>query len=162
MMSHKLEQLLRKMIDKLNYKITQLQLKQNSQGQVFQVALTWTYLTCARHYYPKWASYFLDEAFQAHGADRLLACYLKGSAYLTPTELATLWADQMLWLSAEMRQRHLAELIPVAARFLCCLEAELRGRLEFPANFADPTQETNDKVVDRSSATILAQSVTIL
>jgi hypothetical protein len=162
MMSNKVKQLLRKMIDKLNNNIVHFQLKRSSQGQAFQTALTWAYLTCARHYYPKWASYFLDEAFQAHGADRLLACYLKGTAYLTPTELATLWADQMLWLRAQTRQRHLAELIPIATRFLRCLEAELHGRLGFQANFAGLTQETNDKVVDRSSATILAQSVTIL
>jgi hypothetical protein len=156
MMNNKVEQLLRKMIDKLNKNIVHLPLKRNSQRQAFQAALTWAYITCARHYYPKWASYFLDEAFQAHGADRLLACYLKGATYLTPAELATLWADQMLWLSAETRQRHLAELVLVAARFLRCLEAELHVRLGFQANLPGRTQETSGEAIATSSTTILA------
>jgi hypothetical protein len=115
--------------DNLNINnIVHIQLKRNSQRRAFRGAVTWAYTTCARHYYPKWASYFLDEEFRAHGADRLLACYLKGIAYPKPAELANVWADQMLWLSEETRQRHIAELVPVASRFLRCLEAELRTR----------------------------------
>ena len=144
-MSNKVGQLLSIIVDNLNINnILRIQLKRNSQGQAFQAALTWAYLTCARHYYPKWTSYFMDEEFRTHGAALLLGCYLKNGAYPEPAELANIWADQMMWLSEEVRQRHIAELVPVASRFLLCLEAELHVRPEFQPIFVDV--EVNEQI----------------
>ena len=136
-MSSKVEQVMRTMIGDLRFeKAVQLGSSRNAQHRAFRAALRRAYTMCARHYYPKWASYLLDEEFQAHGADRLRACYLKGVTCFEPADLAALWADHMgWWLSEVTKERHIAELLPVASRFLRCLEAELCGRPEFHPNF---------------------------
>ena len=135
-MSNKMEQLLKVVINIPDIKhIAPKWVERNAQRLAFRVILTSGYITCARHYYPKWTSYFMDEEFRTHGAALLLGCYLKNGAYPEPAELANIWADQMMWLSEEVRQRHLAELVPVASRFLHCLEAELRVRPEFQPIF---------------------------
>lgn len=102
--------------------------KRISQDLAFQIAINNAYITCARHYYPKWTAYFLDEKFRSRGAAPLLACHLKNGSYLEPAELANIWAAQMMWLSEKTKQEHVAELIPVASRFLNCLAAELGDR----------------------------------
>ena len=100
-----------------------------AQSKALRVALNWAYTVSARDYYPKWASYLLDPEFQALGEHHLRDCYLRGIACLDPTELAGFWADQLggWW----MKQRHGAELVPVASRFLRTLEAELCGNPQF-------------------------------
>ena len=100
-----------------------------AQRKALREALNWAYTVSARDYYPKWASYLLDPEFQALGEQHLRDCYLKGVACLNPTELAGFWADQLggWW----MKQRHGAELVPVASRFLRTLEAELCGNPQF-------------------------------
>lgn len=105
--------------------------KRISQNLAFQIALIRAYITCARHYYPKWASYFLDEEFQTQGAAFLLTCYHQNGVCPEPAELANIWVNQMMWLSEKTKQKHFTELIPVASRFLSCLETELRDRPEF-------------------------------
>jgi hypothetical protein len=102
--------------------------------RAFRIALAYAYTVCARQYYPKWASYLLDEEFQARGARRLRACYLLGVACFQPADLAAFWADQMGSLGEEIKQRHITELIPVASRFLRCLETELCAHPEFHPN----------------------------
>jgi hypothetical protein len=127
-----MEQVTRKMLGDLNFKSgIHLGSNRSPRDRAFQTALTQAYTVCARHYYPKWASYLLDAAFQARGVRRLRACYLMGVACFNPTDLAAFWADQMGWLSEEVKQRHIAELAPVASRFLRCLEAELCGHPEW-------------------------------
>ena len=79
-MCSKVEQVMRTMIGELRFKkAVQLGSGYNAQHRAFRAALRGAYTLCARHYYPNWASYLLDEEFQAHGADRLRACYLRGS-----------------------------------------------------------------------------------
>jgi hypothetical protein len=105
-----------------------------AQGKALREALNWAYTVSARDYYPKWASYLLDPEFQALGEHHLRDCYLNGVACLNPTELAGFWADQMGFLSQETRERHVAELVAVAARFLRSLEAELCAQPEYQSN----------------------------
>ena len=105
----------------------------NPRYRALRVALRHAYAVCARHYYPKWASYLLDEQFQALGARRLRACYLMGVTCFQPADLAAFWADHMGWFSEEVKQQHITELTPVASRFLSCLEAELCASAEFQA-----------------------------
>ncbi len=116
-------------IDRLNINRLLAGLRErNSRRRAFRGAMTWAYTTCGRHYYPKWASYFLDEEFQMLGEGRLRKCYLQGIACMGPVELARVWADQMEWLSEGAKQRHIAELVPVADRFLRVLVSELSDR----------------------------------
>ena len=105
-----------------------------AQGKALHQALNWSYAVSARDYYPRWASYLLDPEFQALGEHHLRDCYLKGVACLNPTELAGFWADQMGLTNQEIKERHIAELVAVASRFLLCLEAELCAQPEFGSN----------------------------
>jgi hypothetical protein len=105
-----------------------------AQRKALRGALAWAYTVSARDYYPKWASYLLDPEFQALGERHLRDCYLRGVACLNPAELAEFWADQMGFLTQEIRQRHVVELVPVASRFLRDLEAELCAQPEFRSN----------------------------
>ena len=102
--------------------------ERNSRRKAFRGAMTQAYTTCARHYHPKWASYFLDAEFQMLGEGRLRECNLKGIACMGPVELARFWADQIEWISEDAKQRHIAELVPVADRFLRVLVSELSDR----------------------------------
>jgi len=43
----------------------------------------------------------------------------------TPFELARIWAEQFAWFNLEMKERHVAQLMPVAADFLRRLDREL-------------------------------------
>jgi hypothetical protein len=134
-MNGNMEQVMRNMIGDLRFKgMRGLASNHTPRYRAFRTALTHAYTVCAHQYYPKWASYLLDEDFQARGARRLRACYLMGVACFQPADLAAFWADQMGWLSEEIKQRHITELIPVASRFLRCLETELCARPEFHPN----------------------------
>jgi hypothetical protein len=105
-----------------------------AQRKALREALAWAYTVSARQYYPKWASYLLDPEFQALGANHLNDCYLKGVGCLNPLQLANFWADRIRWLDEQTKQRHIAELVPVASRFLRCLEAELCAAGAFQAS----------------------------
>jgi hypothetical protein len=98
-----------------------------SRRKAFRKALARAYSICGGHYYPDWASYFLDKKFQAQGAGRLRACYLEDSGCPTPAELGKFWADQVLmpWLSDKTKERYVTELASVAGGFLRRLKAEL-------------------------------------
>lgn len=130
-MTGNVKQAMRKMIANLSSERgSRLTGNRTPRYRAFRTALAHAYTVCARQYYPKWASYLLDEEFQARGARRLRACYLMGVTCFQPADLAAFWADQMGWLSDEVKQRHIGELVPVASRFLRCLEAELCTRPE--------------------------------
>jgi hypothetical protein len=103
-----------------------------AQSKALREALNWAYTVSARDYYPNWASYLLDPEFQALGERHLRDCYLKGVACLDPADLADFWAEQLggWW----MKQRHAAELVPVASRFLRILDAELCAQPGFDSN----------------------------
>jgi hypothetical protein len=105
-----------------------------AQRKALREALAWAYAVSARQYYPRWASYLLDPEFQVLAAGHLQDCYLKGVACLDPAGLANFWADRIPWLDEETKQRHIAELVLVASRFLHCLEAELRAAGEYPTD----------------------------
>ena len=102
--------------------------ERNSRRRAFRGAMTQAYTTCARHYHPKWAAYFLDAEFQMLGEGRLRECYLQGTVCMGPAELARFWADQIKWVSEEAKRRYTAELVPVADRFLRVLVLELSDR----------------------------------
>jgi hypothetical protein len=135
MSSYRMQTLLGR-IGELNIKKTFRDvLARNSARGAFRAAMAQAYTSCGRHYYPKWASYFLDPEFQAPGESRLRACYVQGLACMGPAELARFWADQMLWTSEAIKLRHVAELVPVAERFLRCLALELCDRKELQPKF---------------------------
>ncbi|HXW00623.1 MAG TPA: hypothetical protein VEC93_19560 [Anaerolineae bacterium] len=73
----------------------------------------------------EWVDYSFNEYFLTHQVAPRLARCLKGATQPDPAELANMWAEQFIWFSEEMRQRHIAELIPAITNFLCCLEAEV-------------------------------------
>jgi hypothetical protein len=134
-MNGNMKQVMRKMIGDLSSeRRIPLAANRTPRYRAFRTALAHAYTVSAHQYYPKWASYLLDEEFQARGARRLRACYLLGVACFQPADLAAFWADQMGWLNEEVKQRHIGELVPVASRFLRCLEAELCARPEFHPN----------------------------
>ena len=112
--------------------------RRRTQRKALRRALIRTYNICGEAFYPRWRAFFLDRAFQAQGAGRLLACYLDKRACQTPDELGKFWADQALmpWLSAPTKQRHVAESVEVAAGFLRRLEAELCAERELRGMFS--------------------------
>jgi hypothetical protein len=126
-MSTQAQTVLKSVIEGLNIRrAVQAASARRAQRKALREALAWAYTVSARDYYPKWASYLLDQAL---GERHLRDCYLRGGACLNPTELAEFWADQLggWW----MKQRHVSELVPVASRFLRTLEAELCGNPQF-------------------------------
>ena len=145
-MSNKVGQLLRIMIDNLTINnIVHIQLKRNSQCLAFRGALTRAYATWAPHHW-EWVDYSFNEYFLTHRAASRLIRYLEDTTWLDPAELAQLWAEQFMWFDEEMRQRHMAQLIPTATHFLSCLEAELRARPEFQPNFDSHARQISSEV----------------
>jgi len=103
------------------------------QQLAFQVALVRAYTIFARHH-PEWVTSLFDEAFLKGPAAPLLARCLRRDAPADPAELAITWAEA-LGLKDKARDRHVADVMPVATDFLRWLEAELRARPEFQPLF---------------------------
>ena len=95
------------------------------QSLVFERALGRAYVNFADTY-PRWADSFFDEHFVRRTAKPLLSRYLHPSSTLPPSpiELASLWADQ--FRIDDPARKYRANVTPVAAHFLGCLEAELQ------------------------------------
>lgn len=87
-------------------------------------AITRAYASFAQQY-PDWVDYFFDEYFLGQRAFPVLACYLEYKALPTSFELARVWAEQFAWSNLEMKERHVAQLMPVSADFLRRLNQEL-------------------------------------
>jgi hypothetical protein len=75
--------------------------------------------------YPEWTDYLFDEHFLNQQAFPVLTRYLKYKVLPTPFELAQVWAEQLTWSNLEMKERHVAHLMPVATDFLCRLNKDL-------------------------------------
>ncbi|MBE7556190.1 MAG: hypothetical protein HS126_34485 [Anaerolineales bacterium] len=99
-------------------------LERAQQRQALQQAIARVYPSFARQY-PDWVDYFFDEYFLRQRAFPVLAGYLEFKALPTSFELARGWAEQFAWPNLEMKERHLALLMPVAADFLRRLDREL-------------------------------------
>jgi hypothetical protein len=54
-----------------------------------------------------------------------LARYLEYKVVPAPFELAQVWAEQFAWFNLETKERHVAQLMPVASNFLRRLNKEL-------------------------------------
>ena len=94
------------------------------QRQALRQAIARIYPSFARQY-PKWVNYLFDEQFFHQRAFPLLTHYLEYKAVPTPFELARIWAEQFAWFNLEMKERHVAQLMPVATDFLRRLDKEL-------------------------------------
>jgi hypothetical protein len=97
-----------------------VQWRQNPQQAAFREALTRAYTTWAAHH-REWVDYSFNEFFLTHQ----VAPRLERAPQPDPAELAHLWAEQFTWFNEEMRQRHISNLIPAIANFLCCFEVEV-------------------------------------
>jgi hypothetical protein len=75
--------------------------------------------------YPEWTNYLFDEHFLNQHAFPVLARYLKYKVVPTPFELVQVWAEQFTWFNLETKERHVAQLMPVASDFLRRLNKEL-------------------------------------
>jgi hypothetical protein len=94
------------------------------QRQALRQAIARTYPSFAGQY-PAWVNYLFDEQFLNQHAFALLARYLQYKAVPTPFELAQVWAEQFAWFNLETKERHVAQLMPVATDFLRQLNREL-------------------------------------
>ena len=119
--------------------------KRISQRRLFQEALIRTYTTWAPHHW-EWVDYSFNKHFVMNRAAPLLAGYLKDGLRPDPAELANAWAKQFTWFDEEMRQRHLAKLVPVATYFLRCLEAELLAQPEYRPSFDSHIRKVTSEV----------------
>jgi len=95
-----------------------------NERQAFEFALART-KTFFQTHYPQWDQYLFDEHFIDSRAASLLAGSLKKGEELDAALLVEAWATQMLWDSAELRQRHSAQLLPAACRFVHRFQIEI-------------------------------------
>ena len=94
------------------------------QRRALRQAIAHTYPSFAQQY-PEWVNYLFDERFLHQRAFHLLAHYLDYKAVPASFELARIWAEQFTWSNLEMKERHVAQLMPVASDFLHRLNKEL-------------------------------------
>jgi hypothetical protein len=127
MVSNSLEQLNKIMTVKSSLRqIRPKWLEQIVERQAFQAALTRAYATWASSN-GEWIDYSFNEHFLTHRAAPLLIRHMKGATPLGEADLANIWAEQFTWFDSEMKQRHIAKLIPAITDFLFCMEAELHS-----------------------------------
>lgn len=100
-------------------------LEQVIERRAFQAALTRAYTIWAPSNW-EWVDYSFNEYFLTHQVVPYLIHCWKEAIQPDPTELANLWAEQFTWFDQEIRQRHMAHLMPAVDNFLLCLEAGLR------------------------------------
>jgi hypothetical protein len=74
--------------------------------------------------YPAWAASLFDMHFLTRHAGPILAEYARSHTPEATRALAGAWVDQLAWYSRAREQR-INEVLPVAAAFLCLLDAEL-------------------------------------
>ncbi|MCL4295517.1 MAG: hypothetical protein KJ077_07310 [Anaerolineae bacterium] len=99
-------------------------LERTRQRRALHQAIARVYPSFARQY-PDWVDYFFDEPFVRQRAFPLLVENLANKAIPTPITLARIWAEQFTWSNPEVKERHMAQLVPVAADFLRRLDQEL-------------------------------------
>jgi hypothetical protein len=74
--------------------------------------------------YPAWAESLFDMYFLTHVAAPILEEYARSGTSEAIRALAGAWVDQLAWYS-KAREQRINEVMPIAAAFLCLLEAEL-------------------------------------
>lgn len=127
-MPGKMEQLLQRMMVKSTIqRFIPRWLERALQRRAVQAALTRAYAAWAPHHW-EWVDSLLNEHFLTQQATPLLARSLEENRRLNPAALAEAWAEQLSWFDEEMRQRHIATLIPAISDFLDCVKAELCTR----------------------------------
>ncbi len=99
-------------------------LEQAYRRYVLHQAIARVYPAFARQY-PAWVDYLFDELFLHRYGFALLAHSLEYKTTPAPFELVRLWAEQFAWSNLEMKERHVAQLMPVATDFLRRLDKEL-------------------------------------
>ncbi|GAB4452734.1 MAG: hypothetical protein Fur0044_47740 [Anaerolineae bacterium] len=102
-------------------------LKQVAQQRALRRAIAHNYPSFAATY-PEWTDYLFDNYFLNQRAFPVLARYLNYKVVPTPFELAQVWAEQLTWSNLEMKERHVAQLMPVATDFLRRLNKDLFNR----------------------------------
>jgi len=128
-MTTALKQQLKEISDRLSFRIpSKVQLMKNSEQRLFQDAVIRAYATWAPQNW-EWVDYLFNEHFLTHRAVPFLVTYMKDGIQPDSVELANVWAQQFTWFDDEMKQRHVAKLIPAATEFLRCLEVELQPQL---------------------------------
>lgn len=99
-------------------------LERASRRRTLRQAIAHVYPAFARRY-PEWVNYLFDEQFLQQRAFPLLTQYLAYKVVPTPFELAQIWAEQFTWSNLEMKERHIARLMPIATDFLRHLSKDL-------------------------------------
>lgn len=94
-----------------------------SEQQILQRAVKNAYARFAPKY-PTWAASLFDMHFLTHHAAPILAEYANSGTSEAAHALAGAWVDQLAWYS-KAREQRINEMIPIAAVFLCLLDAEL-------------------------------------
>jgi hypothetical protein len=117
--------LLKIIIDKLNVEgMRQIRRRRDARRQALAGAVGRAYAVWAPQNW-EWVDSLFNEHFLAHRAVPVLTRYLDDSRQSAVVELANAWAEQLSWFDVELKRRHIANLTPVAAHFLRCLDAEL-------------------------------------
>lgn len=99
-------------------------LKRATQQRALRRAIARNYPSFATTY-PEWTDYLFDNYFLNQRAFPVLARYLNYKVVPTPFELVQVWAEQFTWSNLEMKERHVACLMPVATDFLRRLNKDL-------------------------------------
>ena len=127
MISNKLEQLSETIM--VNPSIRQIMpkwLEKVVQRRAFQTALSRAYAAWTPANW-EWVDYSFNEHFLTHQVAPYVIRCLEEVTRPDPVQLAKMWAEQFTWFDEEMRQRHVARLIPAISDFLSCLEEVLRA-----------------------------------
>ena len=145
-MAINMSQGLKKMIERLNIETIRLmRLKRSGQHQALQQAVIRTYNVWAPQNW-EWVDSLFNEHFLTHRAVPVLIRYLDDSRQSAAVELANAWSEQLSWFDVERKRRHIANLIPTAAHFLRCLDAELGVHSTFRPGFEPSAQEVDTEV----------------
>jgi hypothetical protein len=110
-----------------------------SEQQILQRAVKNAYARFAVKY-PAWAASLFDMHFLTRHAAPILAEYTRSGATSAVRALAEAWVDQLAWYS-KAREQRINEIIPIAAEFLCLLDAEL-VRSTFPKTWVAQRQQS--------------------
>ncbi|GMR10366.1 MAG: hypothetical protein BMS9Abin28_1187 [Anaerolineae bacterium] len=76
--------------------------------------------------HPEWSAALFDDHFLRGRAAPILARYLDGPASANPDELAEAWMQQ-LWVQPDKKKSLKRQAIPMATRYLLCLEEEVQA-----------------------------------
>lgn len=120
--------------NQLNSKVARnVRLINNFEQRLFRDALTRAFTAWAPQHW-EWVDYLFNEHFLTHRVAPLLATCRQDGIQLDPVKLANIWAEQLTWFDDEMKQKHMAKIVPAATDFLLCFETELRSHFHYLGN----------------------------